>query len=187
MHPKIPHRLKVVVLDDDPTGSQTVHGCPLLLRWDFETLRSGLAHPSPLLFVLTNTRALAPAEAAERLRAICKELFLVLEAAQVEGDFDQWLVVSRGDSTLRGHFPLEAELIAAELGPFDASFLVPAFLPGGRTTSGGVHHLYGQPVHTTPFAVDRLFGYRNSFLPAWMEEKSAGRISKVAVQLLGLA
>ena len=55
--------LKIVVIDDDPTGSQTVHGCPLLLRWDAETLAAGLAHPSPLLFVLANTRALAPAAA----------------------------------------------------------------------------------------------------------------------------
>ncbi|MEA5415514.1 four-carbon acid sugar kinase family protein, partial [Synechococcus sp. BA-132 BA5] len=62
--------LKIVVIDDDPTGSQTVHGCPLLLRWDAETLAAGLAHPSPLLFVLANTRALAPAAAAERVREI---------------------------------------------------------------------------------------------------------------------
>ena len=43
---------QIVVLDDDPTGSQTVHGCPLLLRWDRDTLLEGLRHPSPLLFLL---------------------------------------------------------------------------------------------------------------------------------------
>jgi uncharacterized protein YgbK (DUF1537 family) len=176
-----------VVLDDDPTGSQTVHGCPLLLRWDSETLRRGLAHPSPLLFVLANSRALDPAAAAARTREICRALKPVLEQAQAAGELDHWLIVSRGDSTLRGHFPLESEVIAAELGPFDAAFLAPAFLPGGRTTLGGVHYLHGQPVHTTPFAADRLFGYGTSDLAAWVEEKSAGRIPAAVVQRLGLA
>ena len=60
-------RLKVVVLDDDPTGSQTVHSAPLLLRWDADSLAAGLRHPSPLLFLLANTRALDPAAAAERI------------------------------------------------------------------------------------------------------------------------
>jgi uncharacterized protein YgbK (DUF1537 family) len=164
-----------------------VHGCPLLLRWDSETLRRGLAHPSPLLFVLANSRALDPAVAAARTREICRALKPVLEQAQAAGELDQWLIVSRGDSTLRGHFPLEPEVIAAELGPFDAAFLAPAFLPGGRTTLGGVHYLHGQPVHTTPFAADRLFGYGTSDLAAWVEEKSAGRIPAAAVQRLGLA
>ncbi len=180
-------RLQVVVLDDDPTGSQTVHGCPLLLHWDAETLRRGLAHPSPLLFVLANTRALEPTAAAERTREICRALRRALEAVQASGAIDHWLIVSRGDSTLRGHFPLEPEVIAAELGPFDAAFLVPAFLPGGRTTVAGVHCLHGEPVHTTPFAADRLFGYGTSFLPAWVEEKSAGRIAAASVEHLTLA
>jgi len=175
-------RLKIVVLDDDPTGSQTLHGCPLLLRWDPASLRRGLAHPSPLLFLLANTRALAPAAAAERVRAICRALRPALAEAQAAGELDHWLVVSRGDSTLRSHFPLEVEGIAAELGPFEATLLVPAFLPGGRTTVDGVHLLHGEPVHTTAFARDRLFGYGTSYLPAWVEEKSSGRIPAAAVQ-----
>ncbi|QVL53102.1 MAG: four-carbon acid sugar kinase family protein [Cyanobium sp. M30B3] len=180
-------RRKVVVFDDDPTGSQTLHGCPLLLRWDRRTLRRGLAHPSPFLFLLANTRALAPEAAGERLRAICRELRPALAEARDAGELDQWLLVSRGDSTLRGHFPLEVQVLVEELGPFDATLLVPAFLPGGRTTRDGVHLLQGEPVHTTAFARDRLFGYRHSFLPAWVEEKSAGRIPAAAVQRLGLA
>ena len=180
-------RLKVVVLDDDPTGSQTVHSAPLLLRWDADTLAAGLAHPSPLLFVLANTRALAPDAAAARVEAICRALAPALSQAEAEGLLDRWLIVCRGDSTLRGHFPLEVERVAAELGPFDATLLVPAFLPGGRTTVDGVHLLHGEPVHTTPFAADRLFGFRSSHLPAWVEEKSSGRIPAAAVQRIGLA
>ena len=67
-------RSKIVVIDDDPTGSQTLHSCPLLLRWDVATLRRGLRHPSPLMFVLANTRALAAAEAAQRNREIVAAL-----------------------------------------------------------------------------------------------------------------
>ena len=168
--------LKIVVIDDDPTGSQTVHSCPLLLRWDPDTLAEGLAHPSPLLFLLANTRALAPPQARERVQEICRALHPALAARG-----GPWLVVSRGDSTLRGHFPLEVDAIAAELGPFDATLLVPAFLEGGRTTVDGVHQLHGRPVHESEFARDRLFGYRTSHLPDWVEEKSGGRIPAAAV------
>jgi len=94
--------------------------------------------------------------------------------------------VSRGDSTLRGHYPLEVEVLAAELGPFDATLLAPAFLEGGRTTRAGIHRLHGQPVHETPFARDGLFGYRHSDLRAWVEEKSGGRIPATAVRHLSL-
>jgi uncharacterized protein YgbK (DUF1537 family) len=174
--------LKVVVIDDDPTGSQTVHSCPLLLRWDAASLAEGLAHPSPLLFLLANTRALAPAPAEARVREICRALRPALAAMA-----RPWLVVSRGDSTLRGHFPLEVEVIAAEIGPFDATLLVPAFLEGGRTTVDGVHRLHGRPVHESEFARDRLFGYRSSHLPDWVAEKSGGRIPAAAVAQIGLA
>ena len=175
--------LKIVVIDDDPTGSQTVHGCPLLLRWDAATLAAGLAHPSPLLFLLANTRSLGPGEAGRRLREICGALREAIAAAGI----GHWLVVSRGDSTLRGHFPLEVDVINAELGPFDATFLVPAFLEGGRTTVNGVHLLQGRPVHESAFARDRLFGYSSSDLREWVAEKSGGRITTDSVQRISLA
>ena len=181
--PLAPAPVKVIVLDDDPTGSQTVHGCPLLLRWDRASLRRGLLHPSPLLFLLTNTRALAPGEATQRVTALASALRLELEDLGIE----HWVLVSRGDSTLRGHFPLEVEAIAAVLGPVDALLLAPAFLPGGRTTVAGVHQLDGQPVHTTAFARDGLFAYRSSYLPDWVAEKSGGRIPADQVALLEAA
>ncbi len=183
----VAERLKVIVVDDDPTGSQTVHSCPLLLRWDPDTLRRGLAHPSPLLFVLANTRALGPAEARDRVVEICRALKPLLAEAEAAGEIERWLIVSRGDSTLRGHFPLEVEAIEQELGPFDGTLLAPAFLPGGRTTVDGVHLLHGEPVHTTPFARDRLFGYGTSHLPAYVAEKTGGRIPAGAVHHLALA
>ena len=172
--------MKVVVIDDDPTGSQTVHSCPLLLRWDVETLRQGLRHPSPLLFLLADTRALTPVAAAERNRSIAAALD---QALQQEGlARDQVILVSRGDSTLRGHGVLEPVVLEECFGPFDATFHVPAFLEGGRTTVNGVHLLHGEPVHTSPFAQDRLFGFSSSDLACWLEEKSDGAIAAASVQ-----
>jgi len=180
-------RLKLIVLDDDPTGSQTVHSCPLLLRWDANSLRRGLSHPSPLLFVLANTRALDPEAARQRVRQICQALKPLLAEAVAAGPWQRWMLICRGDSTLRGHFPLEAEVVAEELGPFHARLLVPAFLPGGRTTVDGVHLLHGEPVHRSPFARDGLFGYSTSHLPAWVEQKTGGRVPAAAVQQISLA
>jgi uncharacterized protein YgbK (DUF1537 family) len=121
------------------------------------------------------------------VREICRALKPALAWAEAAGHLDRWMVVSRGDSTLRGHFPLEVEVLHGELGPFDATLLAPAFLPGGRTTVAGVHLLDGLPVHTTPFARDRLFGFSTSDLPDWVEQKSGGRIPASAVQRLSLA
>lgn len=138
--------MKVVVFDDDPTGSQTVHGCPLLLRADAVALRQGLQHPSPLLFVLANSRALEPAAARERVAGICRSLGEALrriasEDARLAARLQPLVLVSRGDSTLRGHFPLELEVIEQELlggqDAVDGRFLVPAFLPGGAPPSTG--------------------------------------------------
>ena len=172
--------MKVVVIDDDPTGSQTVHSCPLLLRWDVETLRRGLRHPSPLLFLLADTRALTPEDAAERNREIARNLDGALGAEGLQRR--DLLLVSRGDSTLRGHGVLEPDTLEQAFGPFDATLHVPAFLEGGRTTVNGVHLLFGEPVHTTPFAQDRLFGFNSSDLAAWLEEKSNGAIRRADVQ-----
>lgn len=177
---------KIIVLDDDPTGSQTVHGCPLLLRWDHATLLEGLRHPSPLLFLLANTRALAPEAARQRVSEICRALAPALQEATERGWIGGWQLVSRGDSTLRGHYPLEVDVLAAELGPFNATLLAPAFLEGGRSTRDAVHRLHGQPVHETAFARDGLFGYRHSDLRAWVEEKTGGRIQAKAVEHLSV-
>jgi uncharacterized protein YgbK (DUF1537 family) len=173
---------KIIVLDDDPTGSQTVHSCLLLMRWDIDTLRLGLQDAAPIFFVLTNTRALSPAAAAAVTREACQNL---KAAIALEGVTD-FLVVSRSDSTLRGHYPIETDVIAEELGGFDAHFLVPAFFEGGRTTRASVHYLkvngVDTPVHETEFAQDSVFGYHHSYLPDYVEEKTQGRIPASQVE-----
>ena len=50
---------KIVVLDDDPTGVQTVHDLPVYTDWRCETLESGLTEEGTMFFVLTNSRGLS--------------------------------------------------------------------------------------------------------------------------------
>ncbi|MEH2255950.1 four-carbon acid sugar kinase family protein [Nostoc sp.] len=173
---------KIIVLDDDPTGSQTVHSCLLLMHWDVDTLRIGLQDDSPIFFVLTNTRSLTPESAASITKEVCHNLKIALNAEGI----DDFLIVSRSDSTLRGHYPIETDAIAQELGPFDAHFLVPAFFDGGRITRDSVHYLIiggvPTPVHETEFARDSVFSYHHSYLPKYVEEKTQGRISAEAVE-----
>ena len=173
---------KIIVLDDDPTGSQTVHSCLLLMQWDVETLKLGLSDESPIFFILTNTRAMSPDQALATTQQVCQNL----KQALAESGVKDFLVVSRSDSTLRGHYPIETDAIAAELGPFDAHFLTPAFFEGGRFTRDSIHYLVVNgvptPVHETEFAQDSVFGYRYSYLPDYVAEKTQGRIPADAVE-----
>lgn len=182
---------KIIAIDDDPTGSQTVHSCLLLTRWDVATLLEALYDQSPLFFVLSNTRGMDAASAAAVTREICVNLRAALSQAADQGMNIQPVIVSRSDSTLRGHYPVETDVIAAELGPFDAHFLVPAFFEGGRVTRDGTHYLMvdGKPVavHETEFARDSVFGFKTAFLPDYVQEKTAGRIPASAVQRFTLA
>lgn len=181
---------KIIAIDDDPTGSQTVHSCLLLTRWDVPTLREALSDEAPLFFILSNTRGMDAASAAAVTREICVNLREALSKAADDGLNIQPVIVSRSDSTLRGHYPVETDVIAAELGPFDAHFLVPAFFEGGRITRDGVHYLLVDgkpvPVHETEFAHDSVFGFSTAFLPDYVAEKTGGRIPASAVQRFSL-
>lgn len=181
---------KIVVIDDDPTGSQTVHSCLLLTRWDPATLREALLDPAPLFFVLSNTRGMDAAQAADITAEICRNLKRALDDLAGEGRSINPVLVSRSDSTLRGHYPVETDVIAAQLGPFDAHFLVPAFFEGGRITRDGTHYLLvdGEPVpvHETEFAKDSVFGFSTAYLPDYVAEKTGGRIAADAVERLTL-
>jgi uncharacterized protein YgbK (DUF1537 family) len=159
------------------------------MRWDVDTLRIGLRDDSPIFFVLTNTRSLPPESAASVTKEVCQNLKIALNTEGI----DDFLIVSRSDSTLRGHYPIETDAIAQELGPFDAHFLVPAFFvggasqrEGGRITRDSIHYLIidgvPTPVHETEFARDSVFGYHHSYLPNYVKEKTQGRISAEAVE-----
>ncbi len=182
---------KIIVLDDDPTGSQTVHSCLLLTRWDVATLKDGLQDDAPLFFVLTNTRGMDAERAAAVTREVCVNLKQSLDELTAAGQPINPLVVSRSDSTLRGHYPVETDVIAEQLGPFDAHFMVPAFFEGGRITRDSIHYLMVDgrevPVHETEFARDSVFGYSYSYLPDYVEEKTRRRIKSSEVERFLLA
>jgi uncharacterized protein YgbK (DUF1537 family) len=170
----------VVVLDDDPTGTQTVHDVSVLTHWDLADLRGALSSGDPAFYVLTNTRSMTLARAQKVNREIARNL---VAASRTAGR--RPVVVSRSDSTLRGHFPGEvdalAEALAASDGtPFDATCIIPYFAEGGRLTVGDVHwvregaHLV--PAAQTPYARDAVFGYTRSDLPGWVEERTCGAV-----------
>ncbi|CRK38971.1 hypothetical protein BN1708_007940, partial [Verticillium longisporum] len=177
----------LVVLDDDPTGTQTCHDVNVLTVWDVPTLTAefSLTPRGSDFFVLTNSRALHPAPARALLVEICTNLQAASSATGLPFE-----IVLRGDSTLRGHFPLEAEAATAALGPFDAWLLCPFFLQGGRYTVDNVHYVAEGarlvPAAQTPFAADATFGYASSDLRDYVAEKTAGAVPADAVQSITL-
>ncbi|MDI9547363.1 MAG: four-carbon acid sugar kinase family protein [Chloroflexota bacterium] len=176
----------LVVLDDDPTGTQTVHDVPVLTEWSAPALQAELARRQPVFFVLTNSRSLPLAEAQALNAEIGRNL---TRAAQAAGrDF---AVVSRSDSTLRGHYPGEVDALAEGLGQrFDATLIIPFFLEGGRYTLNDIHYVAEGdaliPAAETPFARDAAFGYRSSDLRDWVEEKTGGRVRAADVRAISI-
>jgi uncharacterized protein YgbK (DUF1537 family) len=172
---------KVVVLDDDPTGNQTVSQVPILTVWDLESLEAELKGPDPLFFLICNTRSLAEQAARDLMKVICQNLNQT--ARNLNLDLE---IIIRGDSTLRGHFPSEMEGVETGLGKkFDAWLILPFFREGGRLTIDEVHYLQENghltPVGETPFAKDPALGYRSSNLREWVEEKTKGGIKATEV------
>jgi uncharacterized protein YgbK (DUF1537 family) len=184
----------LVVLDDDPTGTQSVADLPVLTRWEVEDFQWALHQGKPAVYVLTNTRSLDPAEAAARNEEVVRNALAA--ARDGEGGINLGFV-SRSDSTLRGHFPLEPDVIAATVAAesgeaTDGVVMVPAFPDAGRITVGGVHYMRGPeagqltPVAETEFAKDATFGFANSEMARYVEEKSQGRFAADSVIVLDL-
>ena len=164
------------MIDDDPTGTQTVKNVPVWTVWDRESLESAFLDEYPLFFILSNTRALTETKARKLTSEICTN---IKTAAEKTGS--SFSIISRSDSTLRGHFPAEPEAIEEGLGhPFDAWLIIPFFAEGGRITENDIHYLQQGsiriPVSETSFAKDPVFGFRNSKLKDWIEEKTGATI-----------
>jgi len=169
----------LIVLDDDPTGTQTCHDIAVLSVWNTPILIEEVKR-TPAgsgFFILTNSRALHPSAAAVLVREICAN---VKQACSSTGR--SFEIVLRGDSTLRGHFPEEPRGVEDMLGVSDAWILVPFFLQGGRYTINDTHYVAEGatlvPAGQTPFARDATFGYRSSNMRDWVVEKSCGSVSK---------
>jgi uncharacterized protein YgbK (DUF1537 family) len=200
----------LVVLDDDPTGTQSVADLPVLTRWDVADFTWAFSHIrennlKSAVYVLTNTRSLDPAEAAARNEEIVRNALAAAgnTAGNTAGSADEKALrlgfVSRSDSTLRGHYPLEPDVIAATVAAetgeaTDGVVIVPAFPDAGRVTIGGVHYMRGTgaeagtltPVAETEFARDASFGFANSEMAKYVEEKSQGRFAADSVIVLDL-
>ncbi len=171
------YRGRFVIFDDDPTGVQTVHDLPVYTDWRRETFEGAFAAGDPVFYILTNSRGLK----REETRKLHREA--VRNCALAAGDIP-FQIVSRSDSTLRGHYPLETDTIDRALadagrGPADGVILAPFFAAGGRFTIGHVHYVrYGDrlvPASETEFARDETFGYTHSSLTEYIAEKTAGR------------
>ena len=179
-------RHKVVVLDDDPTGTQTVHNLPILTEWSVETLSRELSSDLVAFYILTNTRSMPLPKAQSLNTEIGHNL---IEAASLVNR--EFVVVSRSDSTLRGHFPGEVKALADALKQdFDAWLIIPFFLEGGRYTIDDIHYVadgeWLVPASETEFARDPTFSYTKSNLRQWVEEKTAGLISWDSVTSISL-
>jgi uncharacterized protein YgbK (DUF1537 family) len=185
---------KLVVIDDDPTGTQTVHDIELLTTWDVQMLTEALQDEPRLFYLLTNSRSMPESEAVQVNRTTAQQLVVASQATGVD-----FVVASRSDSTLRGHYPaeisaLEHALVSRGSEPFDGHLMVPAFFEGGRYTIDDTHYVATptadsetlQPAHETPFARDRVFGYTTAYLPAWIEAKSGGSWKANQVVSIGL-
>lgn len=155
---------RVIILDDDPTGTQCASGVPVALdprpaalaRLDGRAWRQGRA-----LYVLTNTRAVDAGQAARIVHG-------VRAAFEAHGDT---VMVLRGDSTLRGHVAKEMEALDLDRG---VGLIVPAFPAAGRLTLGGIHYLDSPAgrlnVADTEFARDPVFGFRSRTMADWCHE-----------------
>jgi uncharacterized protein YgbK (DUF1537 family) len=159
---------RIVVLDDDPTGTQTVADLPIVLTPDIQTLSTAVSQWAGPLWVLTNTRAMKLADAKSHLAMIADRVQTVLGPSV--------RLVLRGDSTLRGHVLGEIDTLSA---PDSVALFVPAFVEQGRVTIRGVHYVtLGDrrvEVATTEYARDPEFSYRTSDLVQWIAERDPGR------------
>jgi len=179
-------RRRIAVIDDDPTGTQTVRGARVFLDWSADAMAAAARGEEPLFFVSTNSRSLPAALAAETAGVVGGRLTRAAADAGITLTF-----VSRSDSTLRGHFPGEPSALAAGAGlARGVTLLVPAFFEGGRFTAGDIHwvNLRGRlrPAARTEFARDPTFGFRHSDLGLWVEEKTAGATRADSVRSVSL-
>ena len=182
---------KIVVLDDDPTGVQTVHDISVYTYWDADSIRAGFEEENNLFYVMTNSRGFTAQQTTKAHHEIAAA---VDQAARETGR--SYIYISRSDSTLRGHYPLETELLKADYEKYtgkivDGEILCPFFKEGGRFTVDDVHYVkYGDelvPANETEFAKDKTFGYTAATMPAYIEEKTKGAYKAGDVTCISLA
>lgn len=169
---------KIIVLDDDPTGVQTVHDIYVYTDWTKERIHEAFLDGNRASYLLTNSRGMTTAQTKEVHQEIIKNLTEVSEELGTP-----FLLISRSDSTLRGHYPLEMDTLRKGLEEagleVDGEILCPFFKEGGRYTIQNVHYVQQEmelvPAANTEFAKDVTFSYHHSALPEYVEEKTEGQ------------
>lgn len=170
---------KIVVLDDDPTGVQTVHDISVYTNWDKDSMLQGFEEKNSLFYILTNSRGFT----AEQTTKVHHEIASVIDEVSKETG-KEYIFISRSDSTLRGHYPLETEILKEDYEKntgkiIDGEIICPFFKEGGRFTIDNVHYVkYGNeliPANETEFAKDSTFGYTAGTMPEYVEEKTKGK------------
>ena len=180
---------KIVVLDDDPTGVQTVHDISVYTDWSTDSIRQGFLEENKVFYILTNSRGMTVNETTAAHTDIAKRVAAVSKETGID-----YMIMSRSDSTLRGHYPLEPQLLKdgmeADGHTIDGEVMCPFFKEGGRFTIGNVHYVkQGDelvPAAETEFAKDRTFGYSHSSLPEYIEEKTKGAYKAESVTCISL-
>ena len=181
---------KIVVLDDDPTGVQTVHDISVYTNWDKDSIRQGFEEENNLFYVLTHSRGFTEEQTTKAHHEIAE---VVDEVARETGK--EYIFISRSDSTLRGHYPLETQLLKADYEKntgktIDGEIMCPFFKEGGRFTIDNVHYVkYGEelvPANETEFAKDKTFGYTAYTMPEYIEEKTKGEYKAADVTCISL-
>ena len=171
---------KIFIMDDDPTGSQTVKNVAMLSDWSVDALEKEFYEDELATFIQINTRAHEDSEVKNIIKEVTAN---ILEAkSRVSKDVT---IIFRSDSTLRGHFPLEMEVFSdtvknIEGHDYDALIFIPFFIQGQRYTVNDIQYTLEEdtliPVGNTPFAKDPAFSYQSSHLKEWMEEKYKGQV-----------
>lgn len=181
---------KIIVLDDDPTGVQTVHDVSVYTDWSEESIRSGFEEKTRMFYILTNSRGFT----IEQTTLCHKEIIERIDKISKKTG-KEYLIISRGDSTLRGHYPLETELLregfeADGTKRVDGEIICPFFKEGGRYTIENIHYVKTGnqliPAGQTEFAKDKTFGYQSSDLCEYIEEKTKGQYPAKSVTYITL-
>ncbi len=166
---------KYVVLDDDPTGIQTVHDVLVLVKYDDDSLIEAFKDDREMFYISTNSRSFLEEETIKYHTDLTNKL---VQVSKMTGY--TFTIISRGDSSLRGHFPLETKTIYNVLKDnginIDGEIICP-YLDGIRKTIDDVHYIVDNgliPVGESEFAKDKTFSFKSSDLKEYVEEKSKG-------------
>ncbi|WP_197321142.1 four-carbon acid sugar kinase family protein [Saccharomonospora sp. NB11] len=153
---------RVAVIADDLTGAGDTALQFAEAGWTAELLLHAGASTAEVVAVTTDSRALAPAEAATRVRDTTAGL---LDAGVPR-------LYKKIDSTLRGPVRAEIDAVLDTLGPDVTAVVCPAFPAVGRTLVDGTLLVDGTPVADTSVGRDPVTPVTCSHVPTLLDAPS---------------